>query len=304
MDTPTSILEPATSASDATRGPGGGRARAPHADDAGVRRAGGAVRRAGRRLDVLHAVDLLARRTYRTTDSYPVVGALDLQTGDANVTIVPDATDRIVVDRTVRRGLVRVVDHDMERDGTLVIDDGCHRIFSWTCSMSITIHMPVQLTIQGAWPTATSTTAGPLALLRLSTGDGDIDLDAGDRRRHLHTGDGDIAIHALTSPAVSMAPATATWPSSWPTSPQQIRIAQRRRGRRRLPAPRHASVRGDHPHRQRPASTTSSRPARRRITRWPSPPATATSTSTSVEPGRVGTGPARGTGAPRCRAVT
>lgn len=170
------------------------------------------------------AVDLLARRTYHTTNSYPVVGTLDLQTGDADVTIVPDATDRIVVDRTVRRGLVRVVDHDMERDGTLVIDDGCHRIFSWTCSTSITIHTPVQLTIQGRLADGNFHDRGTTGALSLSTGDGDIDLTQVTGAVTLHTGDGDIATHALTSPAVSIGSGDGNLSLELANSPQQIRI--------------------------------------------------------------------------------
>jgi DUF4097 and DUF4098 domain-containing protein YvlB len=169
-------------------------------------------------------VDLLARRTYRTTASYPVVGVLDLQTGDADVTIVPDATARIVVDRTVRRGLVRVADHDVERDGTLVIDDGCHRIFSWSCSMAITIHTPVQLTVQGRLGDGDFHDQGTSGALTLSTGDGDIDLTRVTGAVTLHTGDGDITAHALTSPAVSISSGDGDLSLELANAPQQIRI--------------------------------------------------------------------------------
>ena len=110
------------------------------------------------------AVDLLARRTYHTTDSYPVVGALDLQTGDANVTIVPDATDRIVVDRTVRRGLVA---RRRPRHGTGRHPGDRRRLPSHLQLDLLHVdhhpHAGASSPSRGAWPTATSTTAGPLA---------------------------------------------------------------------------------------------------------------------------------------------
>ena len=74
--------------------------------------------------------------------------------------------------------------------------------------------------------------------MSLSTGDGDIDLTQVTGAVTLHTGDGDIATHALTSPAVSIGSGDGNLLLELANSPQQIRIDDRRRGRRRLPAPR------------------------------------------------------------------
>jgi hypothetical protein len=170
------------------------------------------------------AVDLLARRTYQSTTSYPMVGAIDLQTGDADVTIVADATDRIVVDRTVRRGLVRVADHDVERNGTLVIDDGCHRLFIWSCSMAVTIHTPMQMAVQGRLGDGDFHDQGTSGALTLSTGDGDIDLTRVTGAVTLHTGDGDITARALTSTAVDISSGDGDLSLELANSPQRIRI--------------------------------------------------------------------------------
>jgi hypothetical protein len=149
-------------------------------------------------------IDELALRTYHSTATLPIVHRVELQAGDADVRIVPDATDHIVVDRTIQRGLRRADSRTYERDGVLIVQGGCHGPFGWRCSMSITIHVPTQFEVVGRLGDGNLTDLGTHGLVQVSSSDGDIDLDGVVGAVQLHSGDGQVQIYALTAPTVQV----------------------------------------------------------------------------------------------------
>ncbi len=169
-------------------------------------------------------IDTLALRTYHTTRTFPAVATLDLRTGDADVTIIPDATHQIVVDRTVRRGLVQVADHDAVHGNQLVLGDGCRRPFSWHCEMSITIHTPKQIDVIGTVGDGNVVDHGTNGRVELSAGDGDISLSGVTGQVGIDGGDGDVTMVGLRAPAVSVSIGDGDLTLALANSPKQIRI--------------------------------------------------------------------------------
>jgi Putative adhesin len=170
-------------------------------------------------------VDLLALRTYHSSQAFPAVGTIDLQTGDAEVTVVPDATGgQILVDRVVHRGLVRVNDGDHVQGGRLVVVDGCRRAFSWHCSMSITIHTPRQIDLVGSVGDGDLHDRGTSGEVDLSGGDGDITLSQVTGEVSLHVGDGDITTQGLRAPTVSISSGDGDVNLNLANSPQRVSI--------------------------------------------------------------------------------
>ncbi len=149
-------------------------------------------------------LDGLALRTYRSTTSLPIVHRVELEAGDADVTIVPDATDRIVIDRSVRRGLQHADTQVFERDGTLVVRSECHGPFGWTCSVAMTIHVPVDFDVVGHLGDGNLSVRGTHGLVQVSSGDGDIQLDGVAGPVQLHSGDGNVQIYGLVTPRVQV----------------------------------------------------------------------------------------------------
>ena len=149
-------------------------------------------------------VDVMALRTYHTTTSFPIVDHLELHVRDADVTLVPDATDRIVVDRTVRRGLRTATYSAHEQDGTLVLRDGCHFGMGIGCSTSLTVHVPIAMSVSGSMGDGSFSARGLVGGVQLTTADGDVHLQAMNGSVTLHSGDGELVIGDQRAPAVSI----------------------------------------------------------------------------------------------------
>ena len=149
-------------------------------------------------------VDVLALRTYRSTSTLPIVHVVELRANDAEVTLIPDATDHIVVQRTIQRGLRRADAQAVERDGRLVVSGGCGRPFGWHCAVSFTIHVPIDVDVVGQLRDGTLHDRGTHGSVRIGSGDGNIDLDDVEGPVALHSGDGDVHLRALTAPSVAV----------------------------------------------------------------------------------------------------
>ena len=147
---------------------------------------------------------MLALRTYHSTTILPIVHRIELQSGDADVTIVPDATNHIVVDRTIVRGLRQADTRAFERDGTLTVNGGCHGWRGSHCTVSITIHVPIDVDVTGRLGDGNLMVRGTKGLVQVSSSDGDIQLDRVTGPVELHSGDGDVQIYALTAPTVQV----------------------------------------------------------------------------------------------------
>lgn len=148
-------------------------------------------------------VDLLALRTYHSTTTLPIVHLVELRADDADVTLIPDATGRIVVERTIERGLRHADAQALERDGRLVVSGGCRGPFGWHCSVSFTIHVPTDVDVIGQLRDGNLSDQGTHGSVQVSSGDGDLDLDGVDGTVVLHTGDGDVHVEALTASSVT-----------------------------------------------------------------------------------------------------
>jgi hypothetical protein len=170
-------------------------------------------------------VDLMAQRTYHTSSSYPTVATLDLQSGDADVTVVPDGTDRIVVDRTIHRGLDRVAIDDVEQGGELIIRSSCHQTFTGHCSMSITIHTPSQIAVIGHLHDGNFDDRGTTGPVQVSSGDGDVDLTGVTGPVVLHSGDGDVTVHGLDAPSVDISSGDGDLSLSLANAPGTVHVA-------------------------------------------------------------------------------
>ena len=144
--------------------------------------------------------------------------------GDADVTIVPDATDQIVVDTTVQRGLQHADTEAFERDGALVVRSVCHGPFGWTCSVSMTIHVPTEVDVVGHLGDGYLTDRGTHGVVQVSTGDGDIDLDGIEGAVKLQTGDGDVQIYGLVAPDVQVSTGDGDMDVELASSPNSITL--------------------------------------------------------------------------------
>jgi Putative adhesin len=169
-------------------------------------------------------IDSLAIRTYRSTTTLPIAHRIDLQAGDADVTIVPDASNQIVVDRTVRRGLQRADAQAFERDGALIIDGGCHGPFGWTCSVSITIHVPVDVDVVGSVGDGNMSDRGTHGLVQVTSSDGDIYLDHVEGAVRLQTADGNVQVYGLVAPDVQASSGDGDMDVELASSPDSITV--------------------------------------------------------------------------------
>ncbi len=121
-------------------------------------------------------VNVLAIRTYRSTTSFPLTDTLVLRTGDGRVTLIPDATDEIVVEATVRRGLVDTREVATVQGGELVVDGACTAVFTSFCSVTLTVHVPRHLNLRGGIDDGRLTADGLIGSVDLRVGDGTVEL--------------------------------------------------------------------------------------------------------------------------------
>jgi hypothetical protein len=122
-------------------------------------------------------VNVLGIRTYRSTTSFPLTHTLVLRGGDSRVTLVADATDQIVVESTVRRGIIDPGAVASMQGDTLVLHGDCvARVLTSFCSVTLTVHVPRDLSLRGSIDDGTLTAAGLVGPVALSIGDGRVDL--------------------------------------------------------------------------------------------------------------------------------
>jgi len=146
-------------------------------------------------------VNVLALRTYHSTSSFPLTDTLVLRTGDARVTLVSDATDAVVVDATVRRGLVSSRPVATMRGDQLVLDGSCRAVFVSFCSVTLTVHVPRHVNLSGHIEDGSLTAEGLVGTLSLSVVDGHVDLaDMQADTVDLTTVDGRIDVTLRSSP--------------------------------------------------------------------------------------------------------
>ena len=125
---------------------------------------------------VASVVNVLAVRTYHTTTSFPLTDTLVLRGGDSRITLVADATDEIVVEASVRRGIVDPPVVASMRGDELVLDGSCAQVFTSFCLVTLTVHVPQHLSLRGGLDDGTLTANGLIGPVALSIGDGWADL--------------------------------------------------------------------------------------------------------------------------------
>jgi hypothetical protein len=150
---------------------------------------------------VVSLVNVLAIRTYRSTTAFPLTDGLVLKGTDSRITLVADATDEIVVEATVRHGLIDSRPVATVRDGELVVDGGCTSPFGSFCSVTLTVHVPRHLDLSGRVEDGSLTADGLIGSVSLAVADGRVQLthlsaDTVD----LTAADGSVDLGLVTSP--------------------------------------------------------------------------------------------------------
>lgn len=169
-------------------------------------------------------VNLLGLRTYRTTSSYPAATDLELRGGDEKVTLVPDAGDRIIVERTVRRDLRPAKTTTKYSHGTLIVGGGCSAGLHVFCSASVTIHVPHHIDVRGHLSDGSFSASGLAGSVHLSTGDGSVHLDRLTGPLWLHAGDGSVHVQRLSGPTVDIATGDGSVHVGLTTAPSSISV--------------------------------------------------------------------------------
>ena len=122
-------------------------------------------------------VNLLGVRTYRSTTAFPLTHTLVLRGGDSRITLVADATDQIVVESSVRRGIVDPGAVASMRGDELVLDGSCvARALPSLCLVTLTVHVPRDLALEGSLDDGTLTADGLVGPVSLTIADGRVDL--------------------------------------------------------------------------------------------------------------------------------
>jgi hypothetical protein len=163
---------------------------------------------------VASIVNALALRTYHETLTFPLVDDLVLRAGDADITLIADATDEITVDYRVRRGLSDARPAAELQDGDLVLDGGCRSLFDSFCSVEMTVHVPPRINLHGGLEDGSLRGSGLVGTVDLGVADGWIDLDDLDADSvDMSVADGHAEISLIDAPAsirVRSADGTAT----------------------------------------------------------------------------------------------
>ncbi len=173
---------------------------------------------------VVSLVNVLAVRTYRTTTSFPLTDTLVLKGGNSRITLVADATDAIVVEASVRRGIIDPPALASVRGDELVLDGSCAQVLTSFCSVELTVHVPEHLNLRGGVDDGSLQASGLIGSVDVSIGDGwadltDFDADTVD----LSTADGQHRRSAWsTRPgrsacALPTVPSLAAYPVASPT---------------------------------------------------------------------------------------
>jgi hypothetical protein len=150
-------------------------------------------------------VNLLGRRTYRSTQRFPLTHVVQLQGGDDQLTIVPDAVDHVVVQQTVRRGIqhTRGVNR-VDAAGVLHLGVRCPKWVPTFCDITTTVHVPADLDVRGSLGDGSVTASGLHGSFHVSTGDGSIHLDRQVGDVWLASGDGTVRLTELRARHVAV----------------------------------------------------------------------------------------------------
>jgi hypothetical protein len=150
-------------------------------------------------------VNLLGRRTYRSTLRFPLTHVVQLQGGDDQLTIVPDAVDHVVVQQTVRRGIqhTRGVNR-VDAAGVLHLGVRCPKWVPTFCDITTTVHVPADLDVRGSLGDGSVTASGLHGSFHVSTGDGSIHLDRQVGDVWLASGDGTVRLTELRARHVAV----------------------------------------------------------------------------------------------------
>lgn len=150
---------------------------------------------------VASLVNVLAVRTYHSTTAFPLTDTLVLKGGDSRITLVADATDEIVVESSVRRGIVDPPVVASMRGDELVLDGRCAQVLTSFCLVTLTVHVPRHLSLQGGLDDGTLVADGLIGPVALAIGDGRVDLRNMDADTvDLSAWDGSIDISLVRSP--------------------------------------------------------------------------------------------------------
>jgi hypothetical protein len=150
-------------------------------------------------------VNLLGQRTYHSTRHFPITHELVLDGGDENVTIVPDATDQVVVQQTVLRGIQHTHGSDhVDATGALHLGVKCPPWVPTTCNIHTTVHVPVDLDVRGSLGDGDLHATGLTGSFHLSAGDGSIELVRHVGDVWLHSGDGSVRLTELRARQVAV----------------------------------------------------------------------------------------------------
>jgi len=147
-------------------------------------------------------VNVLGIRTYRTTTAFPLTHTLVLRGGDSRITLVADATDQIVVESSVRRGIIDPGAVAEMQGDTLHLDGACvARVLTSFCSVTLTVHVPRDLALQGSLDDGSLTADGLVGPVSLTIADGQVDLRNMDADTvDLSTSDGRIDLSLVSAP--------------------------------------------------------------------------------------------------------
>jgi hypothetical protein len=152
------------------------------------------------------------------------VSALELDTGDANVDVVPGGSDRIVVDVETRRGLQQQDFHAAVRDDALVMTGGCQRYLGLLCHTTITVHAPPQIAIRGHVLDGDVTARGIEGPIDLDAGDGQMSFGGTTGPVRMHSGDGDVDLSDLATDSLVLRMGDGNLRASLVTSPTSINV--------------------------------------------------------------------------------
>lgn len=150
-------------------------------------------------------VNAAAIRSYPSSHQFPITHRLVLDVGSGSVTVVPDATDRIVVAQVVKRGLrgataTAAIGHD----GALHIRTSCDGVLSVDCWIQTTVHVPAATDITGSMGDGSLAANGLTGTIHLQDGDGSIDVTNQVGNVWVRSGNGSVDLAGLTADSVDV----------------------------------------------------------------------------------------------------
>jgi hypothetical protein len=150
-------------------------------------------------------VNAAAIRTYPSSHQFPITHNLVLDAGSGSVTVVPDATDRIVVDQAVKRGLHgAIATAAIGHDGALHIRTSCGGVLSVNCWIHTTVHVPAATSITGSIGDGSLAANGLTGTIHVQDGDGSIHVTNQVGNVWVQSGNGSVDLAGLTADSVDV----------------------------------------------------------------------------------------------------